>query len=245
MTLSCSSLVVRASGTDALRNVNLRLQQGNWLLVLGPNGGGKSTLAGAVSGRVPVSSGTIEHDGVDVAKASIRQRVQRGIVEVTEGRNLFPTMQVHEHLTMAHRAGEWSVDDVEALFPELARRRKNLAYSLSGGEQQMLAIARGLVCQPTLFVLDEPTTGLAPLLRRRVCEVLETVAASGTSILQLEQLLPDEASPGRALGAVVGGEYRALGTVAEFDRPTLFELYVSGFDRDGSHSGGRGREIDE
>jgi branched-chain amino acid transport system ATP-binding protein len=161
--------------------------------LIGANGAGKTTTLRAVSGLIPVRAGRIVFDGQPLDGASTRRVVERGIAHVPEGRQIFPSLTVRENLEMGARspdarsARKASFDAVFALLPRLRERERQPAGTLSGGEQQMLAIGRALMARPRLLLLDEPSLGLAPLMARSIFEIVETVNRQGTTILLVEQ----------------------------------------------------------
>lgn len=159
--------------------------------VLGRNGMGKTTLLRAIMGLTPPSSGRVLLDGRDLAGQLPQDIAAAGIGYVPQGRRLFPSLSVQEHLALTHRAtgaaGEWTPKRVFELFPELWQRRKVSGTSLSGGEQQMLAIGRALVTNPRLLLLDEPSEGLSPVANERVIQTCRALLDAGLSILLVEQ----------------------------------------------------------
>jgi branched-chain amino acid transport system ATP-binding protein len=159
--------------------------------ILGRNGMGKSTLVKAIAGFVPVKRGTLEFEGKSITGRQPYQINHAGIAYVPQGRRIFPSLTVHEHLTMvgAKKDARWNVPAIYELFPRLAERRKNGGGDLSGGEQQMLAIGRALLSNPRLLVMDEPSEGLAPAIVDHVAEVLRGVVAEGQAVLMIEQNL--------------------------------------------------------
>jgi branched-chain amino acid transport system ATP-binding protein len=179
---------------EVLLGINLRLDAGQVVTVIGPNGAGKSTMLNALMGVLPCR-GRISFDGRDVAGLSLEERVMQGIALVPERRELFGTMPVEDNLLLGGwRARKLRMDGRERelervyeLFPRLKERRTQLAGTLSGGERQMLAVGRALMSRPKLLMLDEPSLGLAPLVVREVFRIVETLRASGVSILLVEQ----------------------------------------------------------
>ncbi len=159
--------------------------------MVGRNGMGKSTLTNAIAGFLPVRSGSIVFEGHDLAGRKPNAINRAGIAYVPQGRRIFPSLTVHEHLTMVRRSKEsrWDVDAVYELFPRLAERRRNGGGELSGGEQQMLAIARALLTNPRLLVMDEPSEGLAPAVVDHLAAVFRQLVAEGQSVLLIEQNL--------------------------------------------------------
>jgi branched-chain amino acid transport system ATP-binding protein len=177
----------------ALWDVSLRVAAGEAVAVVGPNGAGKTTLLRVVSGLVPPRSGTMEFEGASLHRRPAHAIVGHGIAHVPEGRRLFPRLTVADNLKMgaflpaARRGYRESLDRVYALFPVLAERRDQRAGSLSGGEQQMLAIGRALMSRPKLILLDEPSMGLAPVMVLRVFDLIRQVRGEGYTILVVEQ----------------------------------------------------------
>ena len=175
-----------------LQGVSLDVRPGTIGAVLGRNGVGKTTLVRSIVGFTPARTGRIEHDGDDITSLSTYRIVRRGIAVVPQGRRIFPSLTVHEHLVIAARKGangnaQWDDDRIFELFPRLRERRHNKAGTLSGGEQQMLAVARALVSNPTFLLLDEPTEGLSPFLVEELQQLLIRLRDAGLSALLIEQ----------------------------------------------------------
>ena len=171
-----------------LHGVGFSLNAGESLAVLGRNGVGKSTLMLALLGHVTLRDGTIKLRGTDISHALPHVRVAAGLGWVPQGRECFPSLTVDEHLVIAARKGPWDRDRVYALFPRLRERIKNMGNQLSGGEQQMLAIGRALMTNPSVLILDEPLEGLAPVIVAEVSTCLrKLVAEEGTTLILVEQ----------------------------------------------------------
>lgn len=187
--LVLNGVSVSRGGAPAVREVDLELQAGETVALLGANGAGKSTLLGAVMGLVPVSAGTIHFDGRPLGRLPADARARLGIGYVPEGRRVFPGLTVRENLDVAAPAAvrRRRRDAVYALFPQLAENRARAGWRLSGGQQQMLAIGRALMAEPRLLLLDEPSLGLAPKLAREVFAALAAIAGRGGAILMAEQ----------------------------------------------------------
>jgi branched-chain amino acid transport system ATP-binding protein len=192
--------LLRLEGVDAyygdlqaLYDVSLEVEQGRVFALVGANAAGKSTTLRVISGLVPPRRGRVVLDDQDLAQVPAHQRVDLGIVQVPEGRRLFPFMSVVDNLMLgahtprARTAREETLRYVYALFPVLQERRVQLAGSLSGGEQQMCAIARALMARPRVLMLDEPTLGLAPVLVARIFDTVRTINADGMTVLLVEQ----------------------------------------------------------
>ncbi|HXH83013.1 MAG TPA: ABC transporter ATP-binding protein [Candidatus Tectomicrobia bacterium] len=192
--LSVTDLSVAFGGLHALAGVSLRVRQREFVTIVGPNGAGKTTLLKAISGAVPAVAGRIEYGGRDIGRLSAAARARLGIAHVPEGRKVFASLTVLENLEMgsyraeARRRRAEGFEAVFDLFPILRDRREQLAGSLSGGQQQMLALARGLMAQPDLLLLDEPSQGLAPRLVETIFEAIGRIrTARALTILLVEQ----------------------------------------------------------
>ena len=176
-----------------LWGASLKLAEGKLSTLVGSNGAGKTTLLRAVMGLLPAWQGTVTFDGRDVTKLSAHEKASLGLVLVPEGRQLFSTMSIVENLemgaTVAHARGSMkeSYERVFSLFPRLAERRTQMAGTLSGGEQQMLAIARGLMAKPKILMFDEPSLGLSPLFTQSLFEIIRTLKKEGLTMLLVEQ----------------------------------------------------------
>jgi branched-chain amino acid transport system ATP-binding protein len=193
--LRAEHLDVRYGQSRALFDVALDLPAGSTVALVGPNGAGKSSLARALSGLVPVSKGTVVFDGRDITRWPAHRRRRAGLTYIPEGRGIFPGLSVVDNLRMAVRqAGgrserETAIERAVELFPILGTRRMQRAGSLSGGEQQMLALARALAVQPKVLIADEMSLGLAPLVVDLVFDGLDKARASGVTVLLIEQFV--------------------------------------------------------
>ena len=191
--LKLTSVNVHYGDVQALRNVSFQVRGGEIVSIIGSNGAGKSTTLNAISGVLPCSSGTIEFMGKRIENLLPHQIVDEGLVQIPEGRLLFPYMTVLENLELgsfsakARGSKEENLKGVFRLFPVLEERTRQLAGTLSGGEQQMVAIARGLMGKPNLLMLDEPSLGLAPLMVKQVFTTVKEINARGITILLVEQ----------------------------------------------------------
>ncbi len=190
--LEVSGLTVSYGHIEAVRDVSFHVAEGTIVSLVGPNGAGKTTTLNAISGVIPAAQGTMRFQGKDITRASTHRRVSEGIVQIPEGRLVLANMTVRENLELgAYRrsAGETraTIAAMEERFPILGERRKSPAGTLSGGEQQMLAIARGLMAKPKLLLLDEPSLGLAPLLVQTIFEIIGELHSEGLTILLVEQ----------------------------------------------------------
>jgi branched-chain amino acid transport system ATP-binding protein len=192
--LKLSSLSVAYGGLHALSDVSLDVGDGEFVTIVGPNGAGKTTLLKAIAGAVPLTTGRIEYGGTDIGRWPAHVRARRGIAHVPEGRKVFTSMTVLENLEMgsfravAKPQRAVTLETVYALFPVLRERRTQLAGSLSGGEQQMLAIGRGLMARPDVLLLDEPSQGLGPRVVELIFEAIAAIRrARPLTILLVEQ----------------------------------------------------------
>jgi branched-chain amino acid transport system ATP-binding protein len=190
--LDIRALCAGYGDTEVLRGVDLKVEPGEIVAVLGSNGVGKSTLNRAISGIVRPSNGTIAFDGAGIERDAPAAIVARGLVHVPEGRRIFPNLSVRDNLDLgsyrraaARRAA--NRERVFGIFPRLRERRAQAAGTLSGGEQQMLAIGRGLMAEPKLLILDEPSLGLSPLLVEELFALIARIHAQGVAVLLVEQ----------------------------------------------------------
>ena len=178
---------------QALRDVSLEVNEGEIITLIGSNGAGKSTTLRAISGLIPVKSGSISLDGKELTRVTPTQIVRAGIVQVPEGRRIFTDMTVYENLLMGtylRRDKAQIRRDIESMyerFPILGKRKNQLAGTLSGGEQQMLAMSRALMARPKLLLLDEPSMGLSPVLVKEIFDLIQEINRAGTTILLVEQ----------------------------------------------------------
>ena len=177
----------------ALKGISFEVNEGEIVSLIGANGAGKTTMMQSVVGMIPKKSGSAIFDGIDITKTPCHKIVQMGMTQVPEGRRIFQELTVYENLMMGAytvRDQQRFKEDLESIFqrfPRLAERRNQIAGTLSGGEQQMLAMSRALMIRPKLLMLDEPSMGLAPILVDQVFEIIKELNASGTTILLVEQ----------------------------------------------------------
>jgi branched-chain amino acid transport system ATP-binding protein len=180
-------------GVMAVKGVSLAVQQGQLVALIGANGAGKSTLLRTISGLMRATRGAVLFEGRDITKASARSILSLGIAHCPEGRRVFPELTVLENLAMGsylRSDGDAVAEDLEKIFgefPRLAERRRQMAGTLSGGEQQMLAIGRALMSRPRLIMFDEPSLGLAPNIVESTFAFIKTICAAGTTVLMVEQ----------------------------------------------------------
>ncbi|MGD0050555.1 MAG: ABC transporter ATP-binding protein [Vulcanimicrobiaceae bacterium] len=193
MLLEVRDLSAGYGALDVLRGIDLEVDAGELVAVLGANGAGKSTLLRAISRYdVDVRAGSITFDGVDALRLTTERLVRRGALQVPEGRQLFSELSVDDNLRLGayvtdRRALASDLEAIYARFPQLAARRRQTAFSLSGGEQQMLAIGRALMAKPKLLMLDEPSTGLAPQIVEQIFGIVAELTKAGVAVLLVEQ----------------------------------------------------------
>jgi len=190
--LELRDIAVSYGMIDALKGISLVVKQGEIVALIGANGAGKSTTLMSISGVAPLRSGKVFYNGVDLSGWPAHEIVRSGISQVPEGRRIFPRMTVRENLEMGSfiRSARETSDDIARvleMFPVLAERSKQLGGTLSGGEQQMLAIGRALMARPKLLLLDEPSLGLAPIIVSKIFKIIKEINQQGTTILLVEQ----------------------------------------------------------
>ncbi len=195
MLLEVRDMTVAYGRIAALHGVSIEVAEGELVTLIGANGAGKTTTMRAISGIRPLARGSVIFDGVDITRMRPHLRVKEGIVQAPEGRGIFPGMTVMENLEMGCYARTFdsraehdqTVERVFELFPRLAERRDQVGGTMSGGEQQMLAIGRSLMARPRLLLLDEPSMGLAPMVIQQIFRTIAEVNAEGTTVLLVEQ----------------------------------------------------------
>ncbi len=219
----------------ALRRLSFSVGDGEIVCLLGNNGAGKSTTMNLLSGLVRPKSGAVRWNGMDLATAKPWDIVAAGLIHVPEGRRIFSTMTVHENLLLGgyavrdRRAVDQRIAQVYELMPRLAERRKQQGGTLSGGEQQMVAIGRAIVGGPKLLLLDEPSMGLAPLVVKQVMEVIAAVNAQGTTVLLVEQNARAALKIAHRAYVVETGTVTLSGSAAELARDArVVEAYLGG-----------------
>lgn len=215
---------------EVLRGVDLTVPKGAVMALLGPNGGGKSTLVKVISGQKKQTSGDIHLGGVHVQDASTEELARLGLCTVPEGRSVFPNLTVEENLTLMSYAGvraEAVLDTAYSYFPRLHDRRHQLAGTMSGGEQQMLAMSRALASDPALLLLDELSMGLAPLIVDELYETVAQIARSGVSILCIEQFARTALRVSDYAAVMTGGRIVATGEPAEI-MDTMSDVILGG-----------------
>ena len=192
--LSVNDLHVAYGKAEVVHGLSMDVRAGEFVVVLGRNGAGKSTVMHAISGLIPKRSGTVSFEGKDITHVSPREIVQAGIIQVLEGHRVFQTLSVEDNLLIGTYAksphGDRSkLDAIYEIFPELAERKHQMASRLSGGQQQILAVGQGVIGDPKLLILDEPSAGLAPMVVDRILSVASELCKKGLAILLVEQLV--------------------------------------------------------
>jgi branched-chain amino acid transport system ATP-binding protein len=233
--LEVRGLEVRHGKVAAVRGVSLRVGRGEIATVIGPNGAGKTTLLSAVAGLIPRAAGEILLEGRSIAGAPVEENVARGLALVAETRELFAGMSVEDNLLLgaftlraAPRSEREAVrDEAFEIFPRLRERRRQLAGTLSGGERQMLALGRALMCRPRLLLLDEPSLGLAPIVVREIFQVIVELRRRGASILLVEQNARAALQISDRGYVLETGEVALSGSARELaDDPRVVETYL-------------------
>ena len=218
--------------TEVLRGVDLSVDTDEIVAVLGSNGVGKSTLNRTISGVVRARAGSIRFDGVGIERAKPAEIVTRGLIHVPEGRRIFPNLTVRENLDLGsyRRGAERRADNRErvfATFPRLFERQSQRAGTLSGGEQQMLAIGRGLMAEPKLIILDEPSLGLSPLLVEELFALIARINSDGVSVLLVEQNVVQSLEVANRAYILADGKFVMSGNAADIGAdPELKRAYL-------------------
>jgi branched-chain amino acid transport system ATP-binding protein len=232
--LKVADLRVAYGKAEVVHGVSLEVRAGEFVVLLGRNGAGKSSSLHAISGLIPKKSGSVQFDGRDLTRATPREIVRTGIVQVLEGHRVFGTLTVEDNLligTYARRSqGDKSrLARVYELFPELREKRNDPASRLSGGQQQILAVAQGVIGDPRLLILDEPSAGLAPLVIDRILSVAAELCREGMAILLVEQLVEKALRRAGYCYLMETGRIAAAGTPAEIQASdVLHKTYLGG-----------------
>ena len=221
MLLKVDNIVVSYGEFQALHGISLEVEEGTITALLGSNGAGKTTTIKTISGQLIPKSGTLHFNGEDITHMPIHERVAKGIVQVPEGRKLFPYMSVEEnllagsYLPAARKLRAENLERCYEILPKLKDRRKQLAGSMSGGEQQMCAIARGIMASPKLLVMDEPSLGLAPIIVENIFDTINKLKSEGMTILLVEQNVASSLTIADRAYVIETGENVMNGTGAE------------------------------
>ena len=233
MLLKVDGIHVSYGSFKALHGISLEVEEGQIVALLGSNGAGKSTTIKTISGQLKPTSGSISFMGKDVTNTAVYDRVNLGIVQVPEGRRLFPYLTVYENLLAgayiksAKALEKENLERCYEIFPKLAERKDQLAGSLSGGEQQMVAIARGVMQNPKILMMDEPSLGLAPIIVENIFETIQKINKMGTTILLVEQNVASSLEIADKVFVIETGENAMSGTGAELkDNADLQKAYL-------------------
>jgi branched-chain amino acid transport system ATP-binding protein len=232
--LKVENLHVAYGKAEVVHGISLEVRQGEFAVMLGRNGAGKSTTLHAISGLIPKKAGRVEFDGRDLSDATPRDIVRAGVVQVLEGHRVFTTLTVEDNLLIGTYARSPHGDRAKLgriyeLFPELAEKRNDPASRLSGGQQQILAVAQGVIGEPRLLILDEPSAGLAPLVIDRILAVAAELRKGGMSILLVEQLVEKALRHASYCYLVETGRIGAAGTPREIQASdVLHQTYLGG-----------------
>ncbi len=231
--LEINNLTSGYGDMPVLHGVSLSVNKGEIYSILGANGAGKSTLLNTLAGTVKATSGAINFNGVDLAKIKPHKIAENGLVLVPEGRKLFPDCSVEDNLKLgayhaaARKVAKETIEEMYEMFPRLAERKDQMAGSLSGGEQQMCAIARGLMAKPKILMLDEPSLGLAPIVVSQVFELIAGLPARGLTVLLVEQNVAEALSLSARASVLEQGNFTLTGTAKDLlNNPTLQAAYL-------------------
>lgn len=233
--LSVKNLHVSYGAIRALHGISFHVEKGEIVTLIGANGAGKSTTLRTISGLLLADRGKIVYDGTDITNMGADQIVRMGIVQVPEGRKIFAPLTVRENLEMGaftrkdKREIEESMEFVFSIFPRLRERAEQMGGTLSGGEQQMLAVARALMAKPRLLLMDEPSMGLAPILVEEIFNIIQRINQEGVTILLVEQNAHMALSVAHRGYVLETGVIQMEGTAAELrDNPRVREAYLGG-----------------
>lgn len=230
--LNVADLWAGYEGAQVLQGINFNMAAGQLVAVLGRNGAGKTTLIKTLMGLVTPERGQVVLHNRSLNRLSVQHRVRQGVGWVPQERGLFPSLTVHEHLKVVARPGQWDASAVYALFPRLVERRNHYALSLSGGEQQMLAMGRALMTNPRLLLLDEPFEGLSPVMAQELVEALQRLHryfqtdSVGAGLIVVEQHINRALLLADKVLVLVRGEQRFWGSSQELQTTPQFEQWL-------------------
>lgn len=227
--LALRGLSARYGSSTVLRDVDLDVKPGQVVALLGPNGAGKTTLMRAAAGLVPASGGSVSISGVDITHHKPHQRARRGLCLVPEGRGIFPSLTVRENLRLQGSPGQMqeTVDRIVEAFPVLGDRLGVAAGRLSGGQQQMIALGRCLVTNPSVVLLDEVSMGLAPLIIDQIFEALDQLARSGVALLMVEQYVSRALEMADSVYVLTRGSVSWQGSPSEISEEEIMRRYLA------------------
>jgi branched-chain amino acid transport system ATP-binding protein len=235
MMLEVKNLHVYYGAIHALKGINFHVEEGEIVALIGANGAGKSTTLSTISGLLQPREGSVTFRGENITMTPAEQTVQKGIVQVPEGRKIFATLTVMENLEMGAYSQrnkaqfKKDLENVFTLFPRLRERQNQLGGTFSGGEQQMLAIARALMSNPSMLLLDEPSMGLSPILVEQIFEIVQNINKQGTSVLLVEQNAQMALSIADRAYVLETGEITLEGEAQDVLRnPNVIEAYLGG-----------------
>lgn len=232
--LDVSDLRVAYDKAEVVHGVDLRVHEGEFVVLLGRNGAGKSSMLHAISGLIPKKSGSVQFAGSDITGSDTRTTARAGLVNVLEGHRVFTNLSVEDNLLLgtyakSPRGDKSKLAGIYELFPEIGERRHQLASRLSGGQQQILAVAQGIVGEPKLLILDEPSGGLAPLVIHRILTVAKELTDQGIAILLVEQLVKEALRFADYCYLVEAGTIGGEGTAEEVKQGELIRrIYLGG-----------------
>jgi branched-chain amino acid transport system ATP-binding protein len=230
--LQVEHLHVAYAKAEVVHGVGFTVRRGEFVVLLGRNGAGKSTILHAISGLIPKREGAVRYAGEDISHAAPRHIVRCGLVQVLEGHRVFQTLSVEDNLLIGtyarnRRGARGKLQRIYAMFPELAEKKGQAASRLSGGQQQILAVAQGIVGEPDLLILDEPSAGLAPLVIERILDVAAALSREGVAILLVEQLVEKALRHAHYCYLVETGRIGGEGTAAEVQgSEVLHRIYL-------------------
>jgi len=229
-TVELRSITAGYGATTVLRDLDLTIEASSVTAILGPNGAGKSTLLKTISGLLRPSSGSIRMGGEDVTKLKPFQRVARGVCHIPEGRSVFRSLSVRQNLELQAAPGNEreSIEQAVSVFPALGRKLEQTVRTMSGGEQQMLAMARAYVRDPSLILVDEASLGLAPRIVDSIFEFLDRLAKSGATLVIVDQFVARALEIADQVHILAYGELKFSGTADEFRGRDVFSDYLSG-----------------
>lgn len=232
--LDVQQLKVAYGKAEVVHGIDIKVHQGEFVVLLGRNGAGKSSLLHALAGLIDKKEGKVFFDGVDITSKSVREVTKAGLVTVLEGHRVFTSLTVEDNLSIGVYGSDKSkyknnIELIYEVFPELAEKKGQLASRLSGGQQQILAVAQGIVAEPKLLILDEPSGGLAPIVVHRILTAAKELTSTGMSVLLVEQLVKEALGVADYCYLIETGTVGAEGTPAYVERSDVIKhIYLGG-----------------